>query len=357
MTELAKQFSTKAKYQGNLSAGLPLLIVSALQTELSDALKAVPGVEYVEEDAELEGSPETVSMRNDEQSWGLLRIDTAASGLKGKARPSNADAGKHVHVYILDTGIRTTHAEFAGRAIPTLEVDHPYLKACAARDTGCAQDRHGHGTHAAATVGGATVGVAQGATMHAVQVLNDDAKGSYANVLMAMDWILQHGQKPAVMLTTATGASHVDTSRSLKDAIDKVTEDGVSVVVGAGDGTANACKSSLAFVPSAITVGATTEKDELLSSSNFGSCLDLFAPGSNIKTADILSDAGLVDVTSTSMAAAHVAGATAVAMAADPSKSAKEITTQLISTAAAGALIGNVNGSPNRLLKIDLSKQ
>jgi len=349
MTKLAKQFSTKAKYQGNLSAGLPMLIVSAPQSELTSALKEMPGVEYVEEDSRLDATPEVVAARSDQKSWGLLRIDSTYS--EGKAA-----AGQGVNVYVMDTGIRTKHQEFDGnRAVPTLEVDDLNLKECLGAH-GCAADNNGHGTHAAATVGGKTVGVAPGATMHAVKVLDDEGKGSYANVLMAMDWILQYGKRPAVMLTGTTSDSNVDTSRSLKDAIDKATADGVSVVVGAGDSTANACKSTPAFVPSAVTVGATTETDQLLSSSNFGSCLDLLAPGTNIKTADVLSDLGMVSVSGTSMAAAHAAGAMAVSMAADPSKTAKEITTQLISSSTIGAVQGNVQGSPNKLLKLDTTK-
>jgi len=355
LTKLAKQFSTKAKYQGNLSAGLPMLIVSAPQSELTSALKEMPGVEYVEEDSRLDATPETVASRSDQNSWGLLRIDSNNSA--GKTGPGQAAAGQSVHVYIMDTGIRTKHQEFdGGRAVPTLEVDNLNLKECMGAHN-CAADNNGHGTHAAATVGGKTVGVAPGATMHAVKVLDDEGTGSYANVLMAMDWILQHGKRPAVMLTGTTSDSNVDASRSLKDAIDKAAADGVSVVVGAGDSTANACKSTPAFVPSAVTVGATTENDQLLSSSNFGSCLDLLAPGTNIKTADVLSDVGLVSVSGTSMAAAHAAGAMAVSMAADPSKTAKEITTQLISTSTIGAVQGNVQGSPNKLLKLDITKR
>jgi len=350
MTELAQHFSSEAKFKGTPSKGLPMLIVTAPQSELEKALKATPGVEYVEEDSPLEGSPETVTSRSNQELWGLLRIDNGASG--GKATANNANAGKNVHAYVMDTGIRTTHNEFGGKAIPTLEVHNLFLKQCSEGEVRCAEDQHGHGTHAAATVGGATLGVAPGATMHAVKVLNNEAQGSYANVLMAMDWILQHGQKPAVMLIGITSASNVDTSRSLKDAIDKATADGFPVIVGGGDSKANACRTTPGFVPSAITVGSSTESDEQEPSSNFGTCLDLFAPGANIKTADVLSDTGLVSVTSTSVAAAHVAGATAIALANDPTKTAKEIATQLMSNAAAGAMVGEMNGSPNRLLNL-----
>jgi len=356
MTELAKHFSSKDTFKGSPSKGMPFLIVSAPKQELENALKAMPEVEYVEQDRVLEGSPETVASRSNQESWGLLRIDTGASGLKEKAAPSKAKADrKNVHVYVMDTGIRTSHSEFGGRAIPTLEVDNLLLKECHEGDMRCAEDKHGHGTHAAATVGGQTLGVEPGATVHAVKVLNDQAQGSYANILMAMDWVLQHGQKPAVMLTGVTSDSNVDTSRSLKDAVDKATADGVSVIVGGGDSKENACRTTPGFVPSAITVGASTEKDEREPSSNFGNCLDLFAPGTNIKTADILSDTGLVSVTGSSVAAAHVAGAVAVALAADPTKTAQEVTTQLIKTAADGAVMGAMNGSPNKLLRVQLT--
>jgi len=355
MSKLAEQFSAKAKYKGDPAKGLPMLIVAAPGSELEKAMKAMPGVEYVEEDSVLDGSPETVASRSNQESWGLLRIDKGGSGLDDTSASSNANAGKNAHVYVMDTGIRTNHQEFGGKAIPTLEVDNFFLKECSKAETECAQDKHGHGTHAAATVSGKTSGVAPGATVHAVKVLNDQAQGSYANVLMAMDWILQHGQKPAVMLTGATSGLNVDTSRSMKDAIDKATADGFPVIVGGGDSKENACRTTPGFVPSAITVGASTEKDEREASSNFGNCLDLFAPGANIKTADILSDTGYVSVTSTSVAAAHVAGATAVALAADPTKTAKEITTQLMRNAADGAMVGDMNGAPNKLLRVDLT--
>merc|ERR1719210_866348 len=210
------------------------------------------------------------------ESWGLDRID-ARHGLDNSYKPA-AGSGQGVHVYVTDTGIRVAHSDFGGRAIATLEVLGNGVRECQG-NTNCAQDKQAHGTHCAGTVGGTKFGVAKEATLHAVKILDDQGSGQFAWWTQALDWIVRKGARPAIVSASMGGGGN---SHYVKQAVDRTVQSGVVVVVAAGNENANACNYQPAFVPSAINVGATQNNDRRARFSNYGTCLDIFAPGVNI---------------------------------------------------------------------------
>jgi subtilisin family serine protease len=185
-------------------------VVRATEEDLTYHLMAYAScVEYVEPDAEMQMIPELgsgvppLSNRSTEgastvASWGLDRIDSRALALDG-AYDGPANGGENVHVYVLDTGIKTTHEDFASRAIPTLEVLGDGPVECNANDVLCAGDMQGHGTHCAGTIGGTAYGVAKGVTLHAVKILSDSGSGSFSWFIEALEWVVQNGKRPAVV--------------------------------------------------------------------------------------------------------------------------------------------------------------
>jgi len=356
VVDLAHAFPTRDLYTGHPSAGgLPMLMVSATQGELAEAFRKVPGAEYVEEDTDLNAIPEKkvdAECNPTEVPWGLDRIDSP-NGLDSSYSAKGPDGGRNVHVYVMDTGIKTTHGQFGGRAIPTLEVKNDLgLKLCMPTDPDCAVDYHGHGTHAAAVIGGTSVGVAQGAWLHAVKVLGDKGRGKLSSFIIGMDWILANSEKPAVIQAGLNGSAIVTESRAIKDVIEKATARGIPVVTGAGNAKKDACQSSPSYVPVAITVGATDDHDKRAEFSNYGDCLDLFAPGINIKTAGHTSDDSYVMVTGTSMAAAHAVGAAALVMGTWSSLTGAQVAEQLVNGAFQGVVQDSGRFSPTKLLSV-----
>merc|ERR1719379_631726 len=200
----------------------------------------------------------------------------------------------------------TSHVDFGERAIPTIEVLGNGVIECAADDASCARDVQGHGTHCAGTIGGTEYGVAKGATIHAVKVLSDSGRGSFSWFVEALDWVVTKGQRPAVFSASLGGQGNIG---FVETAIDRATAAGVVVVVAAGNDNMDACGFSPAHVSSAITVGATRSDDTRAYYSNYGSCLDIFAPGSSITSAAVSSDSSSATMSGTSMACPHVAGA------------------------------------------------
>merc|ERR1719414_762486 len=165
-------------------------------------------------------------------SWGLDRVDDRVGLDNSYAAPSLTNQGAGVHVFVADTGIRTTHQDFGNRALPTLEVLSSTVKECDPDDTDCAFDRNGHGSHCAGTVGGTRYGVAKAATLHAVKVLADSGGGSFSWIIKAIEWVVEKGQKPAVMSMSLGGFGSMS---SVNRAIDAAVEAGVVVVVAAGN--------------------------------------------------------------------------------------------------------------------------
>ncbi len=254
-----------------------------------------PAVAYVEQDRTVKA----LGTQAPTPSWGLDRIDQRDLPLNGSFTYPNTGAG--VTAYIIDTGIRTSHSDFGGRAIWGTNTT----------GDGNNTDCNGHGTHVAGTVGGAQYGVAKGVKLIAVKVLNCAGSGSFAGVMAGIDWVTAHHQpgQPAVA-NMSLGASGSDAAT--ENAVRNSIADGVSYAIASGNSNANACNFTPARVAEAITVNATTNTDARASFSNFGTCTDIFAPGQNITSAWNTSDTATNTISGTSMASPHVAGAAAL---------------------------------------------
>jgi len=267
--------------------------------------------------------------------WNLNRIDLSASRY----------TGANSHVYVMDTGVRTTHVDFGGRAIPTLDTiaggGNPVE--CNGDPT-CATDGHGHGTHVAGTVGGTTFGAATKATLHAMKV----CCGAGTNTLAGMDWILLNAIQPAVM-TMSLGS--YGTSRSAEVAVDNLVNSGVVVFVSAGNNDIDACRKTYAFIDSAITVGSTTSTDERSSWSNWGTCVDIFAPGSAITSADSASDTGARTMSGTSMATPLAAGVAALYLEENSRLTPQGLRSLMLERTVKGVLSNLETGDVNLLLQ------
>ncbi|MEV5436082.1 S8 family peptidase [Streptomyces sp. NPDC052682] len=292
-----------------------------------------PAVEFVEQDqrVHLEATQYT-------PPWGLDRIDQPQLPLN-LAYTYPDTAGKSATVYVIDTGVRITHTDIAGRARHGYDfVD---------RDAN-ASDGNGHGTHVATTVAGKTYGVAKQAKIVSVRVLDNSGAGTLSGVIAGVDWVTAHRVRPAVA-NMSLGAS---TSTALDTAVRNSIASGVTYAVAAGNSNVNASTFSPARVSSALTVGASTWTDNRASFSNYGSLLDMFAPGSLITAGWNTSDTATATLSGTSMAAPHVAGAAAVYLTSHPSASPATVHNALVNGATTGVLHNTGSGSPNRLLRL-----
>merc|ERR1711920_825498 len=305
---------------------------------------------------EASGLRGAVERRLEEQSfadsrlWGLDRIDDE-DGLD-RSYNNFGITGQGTSVFVLDTGIRTTHSEFEGRAIPEFDVTVFPEQSCNG-NTNCAADRNGHGTHCAGTIGGRTVGVAKRATVHAVKVLGDDGSGSNAGIIQAINFVAAQDRRPAV-ISMSLGCSRPCQSRSEAIAIGAANRTGVTVVVAAGNNgrtsQPDACAYAPANIPQAITVGSITSRDDRRSGfSNIGSCIDIFAPGSDIFSASSRSDSAAAILSGTSMACPHVSGVAALLLSADPAMNPDEVERRIVDAAHTNK-VRDSRGSPNRLL-------
>lgn len=267
-------------------------------------------------------------------TWGLDRIDQRKRPLNG-SYTYNTTASS-VTAYIIDTGILSGHQEFSGRVTGGVT---------AINDGRGSSDCNGHGTHVAGTVGGRTYGVAKGVKLFAVRVLDCAGSGSNSGVIAGVDWVTYNHTKPAVANMSLGGGA----SQALDDAVRNSIGAGVTYAVAAGNENQNACNVSPARVSSALTVGATTRTDSRASFSNYGSCVDLFAPGQDITSAWYSSSSSTRTISGTSMASPHVAGAAALYLQSNQGASPSTVASNLNSTATTGVVTGT-NGSPNRLL-------
>ncbi|MET7494201.1 S8 family peptidase [Streptomyces sp900116325] len=271
-------------------------------------------------------------------SWGLDRIDQAeTAGDHAYTYPDSA--GEGVTAYVIDTGVRVTHKEFEGRASSGFD---------AVDNDDSADDGNGHGTHVAGTIAGATFGVAKKAKIVAVRVLDDSGSGTTEQVVAGIDWVTAHHEGPSVANMSLGGSA----DPALDAAVQKAIASGVTFAVAAGNESADAGEGSPARVPEAITVASSTVDDEQSSFSNYGSVVDIYAPGSDITSSWNDSDDATTTISGTSMATPHVVGAAAVYLAGHQDATPAEVATALTGGATLDAISNATEGTPNKLLKI-----
>jgi subtilisin family serine protease len=299
-----------------------------------EALRHNPNVAYVEQDGTVElfgGGTQPAPPA----PWGLDRVDQRALPLS--ASYTWGTSGTGVHVYIIDTGIRTTHQDFGGRASWA-------FSSVKGKDADI--DCHGHGTHVAGTVGGTRYGVAKDVSLHAVKVLDCAGSGRWSGVIAGVDWVTANAQKPAVANMSLGGNYH----QAMNDAVAGSVASGISYSLAAGNSATDACAISPASEPTAITVGATAKTDARALFSNIGSCLELFAPGTFITSAWNTSDTASKTLSGTSMATPHVVGAAALYLETHPTASPATVASYLLGAATRDQITDAGIGSPNLLL-------
>ena len=317
-----KRFTYTRALKG-FSAKLPDAAVAALRLD--------PSVAYIEQDQVMSAVAEQTGA-----TWGIDRVDQRDLPLS-TTYEYNAD-GTGVTAYIIDTGIRFDHEQFGGRATSGFD----------AVDGGSADDCNGHGTHVSGTVGGATYGIAKNVRLVAVRVLDCGGSGTTSGVIAGIDWVTaDHATgAPAVANMSLGGGA----STSLDNAVIKSIEDGVTYGIAAGNSNANACNYSPARAGPALTVGSTTSTDARSSFSNYGICVDIFAPGSSITSSWYTSATATNTISGTSMATPHVVGAAALYLQANPGATPAQVEAALEGNATTGKVTSAGTGSPNLLL-------
>ncbi|MFB6812418.1 S8 family serine peptidase [Streptomyces sp. NPDC056387] len=330
--QLAKKYGGELKR--TYSSGVNGFSVAGLSETKAKRLAADPAVGKVVQNKKF-----TINATQDNPpSWGLDRIDqTAKTGDKKYNYPDSA--GEGVTAYVIDTGIRTTHKDFGGRATSGFD---------AVDNDDSADDGNGHGTHVAGTIAGTAHGVAKKAKLVAVRVLDDNGSGTTEQVVAGIDWVTQHHSGPSVANMSLGGGA----DEALDEAVRRAIASGVTFAVAAGNESADAGQGSPARVPEAITVASSTIDDQQSSFSNFGSVVDLYAPGSDITSDWKDSDTATKTISGTSMATPHVTGTAAVYLAGHPSATPAQTASALTGAATAGAVTNPSAGTANKLLKV-----
>ncbi|MFJ4900622.1 MULTISPECIES: S8 family peptidase [unclassified Streptomyces] len=331
-SKLAKEYGGKLKR--NYSSAINGFSASGLSQTEAKRLAADPSVSKVVQNKKFHVD----ATQDNPPSWGLDRIDqTETAGDNAYTYPDSA--GEGVTAYVIDTGVRITHQEFEGRASYGYD---------AVDDDDNADDGYGHGTHVAGTIAGATYGVAKKAKIVAVRVLDDSGSGTTEQVVAGIDWVTANHEGPSVANMSLGGGA----DEALDAAVQKSIASGVTYGVAAGNESGDASESSPARVPEAITVASSTVDDEQSSFSNYGSLVDLYAPGSDITSAWNDSDTGSDTISGTSMATPHVVGAAAVYLAGHPDATPADVSTALTDGATPDAISNATAGTANKLLKV-----
>lgn len=296
-------------------------------------IAATKGVKSVEVDQKF-----SVSDTQNSAPWGLDRVDQKTLPLSGTYNYEST-AGQGVDVYIVDSGVLSTHTDFTGR------ISTGYT---GVSDGLGSSDCNGHGTHVAGTVAGTTAGLAKKASIIPVRVFGCSGSGYTSDVIAGMDWVAsnhQTGKAAVANLSIGGGASD-----ALDTAVKNVINDGVTVAVAAGNSTVDACTTSPARVPEALTAAASDRYDAQASFSNFGSCVDMYAPGVAVTSDYYTSNTATASMSGTSMASPHIAGAAAVLLSRNPALTPAQVNDSLISSATTGVITNPSAGTPNRLL-------
>lgn len=305
-----------------------------LTPQALDALRRNPDVAYVEQDYRV-----SIDTATPTDADGIDRVDQRQRPRNGYYE-NHGRTGDGVHIYIIDTGIRTSHEEIAGR------VGSGFT---AIDDGRGVEDCNGHGTHVASTTAGANYGMARAATVHPVRVLTCEGSGSYSTIIAGVDFVredcpAQNG--PCVANMSLGGPA----SSALDEAVTNAVKSGVTIAVAAGNSNISACNVSPARAPAVLTVAAVDDNDAKASFSDYGSCVDIWAPGVSILGADIGSDTDTQVISGTSMASPHVAGAAAQYLSANPGATPADVEAALEGTASTNCVSGNPSGTPNLLL-------
>jgi len=304
-----------------------------MSAQAAEAMAKEAGVASVEQVQQFELAGTQMS-----PPWGLDRIDQATLPYSGTYTYPNTGAG--VNVYIIDSGIRRTHVEFGGRVVPAFSsINDGY------GPDGC----YYHGTHVAGVVGATTYGVAKGATLHSVRAFDCNQAATTTSLLAAIEWVTTNRTRPAVALMSLTGPLSSAVNAAVENSMAAA---GVTYVVSAGNSNADACGVSPASVPGAVTVAATVGNDAHAIYTNYGSCVDLNAPGSDVYGPTNTNDNAVLLASGTSQASAFVAGAAAIYLAGNPGASPAEVSSAIISGATVGVLNSLKGATPNRLLRV-----
>jgi len=322
-----------AKYGGQVKATYSAALngFSVKMTEKqAKRLAADPAVDFVQQDAVAH-----ITGTQNNPTWGLDRIDQQKLPLDKKYTYPNDGAG--ATVYVVDTGVDYRQSEFGGRASSGYDfIDND----------ADAKDCQGHGTHVAGTVGSATYGVAKGAKIVAVRVLNCQGSGQYSQIISGIDWVVKNAKGPSVLTMSLGGPA----DNGVDTAVRRAVSAGITNTVASGNSNTNACSTSPARVKEAITVNATQNDDRRSTFSNYGSCTDIFAPGTNITS--LRNGGGTQQMSGTSMATPHVAGAAAIYLTSHPTANPAAVATGLANAATNGVVTSPGSGSTNKLLNV-----
>jgi subtilisin family serine protease len=286
-----------------------------------NALQHNPNVDYIEQDGIA-----TIATTQSGATWGLDRIDQRNRPLSGTY--TYTTTASNVTAYIIDTGLQANHPQFGGRAAMVYG----------------AADCNGHGTHVAGTIGSSTYGVAKGVKLRGVRVLDCAGSGAYSTIIAGIDWVRLNAVKPAVANMSLGGGFN----SSLNTAATNLASSGVFLAVAAGNENQDACNTSPASASGTLTVAASTSTDAKASYSNWGGCVDVYAPGSSITSTWLNS--GTNTISGTSMASPHAAGVAALYKGTFGDAASSTVVSWIINNATTGVITGNPAGTPNRLL-------